>query len=111
MNIERDKWYAVLIGQCIESARVDAIIEGKPICYVMGVWSPVARSKFLYESCDPQESLAETRRKSATARMEIHEHIYGGREPPQHGWPEHSEAIITRQGTQFHAGDYGIVRE
>jgi hypothetical protein len=123
--IEAGQWYAVRLGQWIEAARVDGFnpVTGKWIAYLhaMHAWRPLPASAFVRESMDPEQLAAMERKERMESRLwmqdEIQRQTFGAPAPVDRvagcGGEGESRfyAIVCRQGSFFHAGDYGVSRE
>jgi len=121
---EPGKWYAVRLGVVIETARVDALPEPprayyaqKAVCWVpaLGVWRELPVSSLLYESVSPEQRAAIEQEKESKSRQRIRAMLddinLRMQSAPVRPRPPITEPIIARQGSYFHAGDYGITRE
>jgi len=114
-DIQVGKYYAVRLGQWVETARVDAIHDGKPIVYVVGHWRPLPVSAFIRESRSPEQSAAIAREQASKHRKSVQDELASQeasrKVAPADCRPRATQTIIHRQGTHFEAGDYGINRE
>ena len=125
-DIQADTYYAVRLGRITFTGRVDAIMEPvhdwlspRYVVFLcepdLRLWRTLPPSSILYETRPPEQMAAIADAKHAMWREGFRERMAvrkaaAGRAADIER-PPHREPIISRQGTRFPAGDFGITRE
>jgi hypothetical protein len=125
-DVQRDQHYLVRLGPGTEIGRVDAITSRRVFgrdyprfeVYIRRLycWRQLGADALLAECEAPEVYEAIAAKRHHDDHMQTLAYLAGqeavrSRWEGCKSWPEHREAIISQQGTHFHAGDYGITRE